>query len=247
MDRIIKCVTAISNITATPSFSGEVVSQLVYGETATVTSDEGRWWGITTVLDNYTGFVLKNTVEEMPNGFEASSLITTSFLNTLTLPNGTTMNLPIGCFVTEQEANNLQGEIISRSHHKFDALKIEAYAKRLLYVPYIWGGKSSFGIDCSGYTQLLYRLMNIDLPRDASMQINCGEVVGFLQEAQLGDLAFFDNTEGQIIHVGLLLDSQTIIHAAGCVRIDSIDAQGIVQNTTGLRTHNLRLIKRIAV
>jgi cell wall-associated NlpC family hydrolase len=87
--------------------------------------------------------------------------------------------------------------------------------------------------------------MNIYLHRDAYQQATQGEGIGFLQEANCGDLAFFDNEHGKITHVGILLDSSTIIHASGKVRIDSIDNVGIINSETGLRTHNLRVIKRM--
>ena len=80
--------------------------------------------------------------------------------------------------------------------------------------------------------------------RDAQQQATQGELVGFLQEAHCGDLAFFDNEEGEIIHVGILLNANKIIHAAGKVRIDKIDNEGIVDADTGQRTQRLRIIKR---
>jgi cell wall-associated NlpC family hydrolase len=113
-----------------------------------------------------------------------------------------------------------------------------------LNTPYLWGGRSVFGIDCSGFAQQVYRFFNKHLPRDASQQALQGEVVGFLQEAICGDLAFFDNEEGRITHVGILLDAQTIIHSSGRVKIDKIDNQGIFTTDKGERTHNLRIIKR---
>ena len=122
---------------------------------------------------------------------------------------------------------------------------IHAYAHRYLGVSYLWGGKSVFGADCSGFVQQVFKMASIRLPRDASQQAACGELVGFLQQAQLGDLAFFDNEEGQITHVGIMLNPQQIIHSSGYVHIDSIDNQGIIHHITGLRTHTLRVIKRL--
>ncbi len=104
-------------------------------------------------------------------------------------------------------------------------------AMKYLYAPYQWGGRSIAGIDCSGLTQMAFRLCNHPIARDASVQATEGELVDFLQHAQCGDLAFFDDKEGKIVHVGILLDSQTIIHAtdtAGHVVIDRIDPGGII-------------------
>jgi cell wall-associated NlpC family hydrolase len=125
-----------------------------------------------------------------------------------------------------------------------DGAAMIARAKHFLNTPYLWGGRSVFGIDCSGFCQLVFRFFNISLLRDAYLQATQGEGIGFLQEANMGDLAFFDNKEGRITHVGILLNDHEIIHAAGKVRIDKIDNAGIVNVDTGMRTHNLRLIKR---
>jgi gamma-D-glutamyl-L-lysine dipeptidyl-peptidase len=126
----------------------------------------------------------------------------------------------------------------------FTAENIRAAAMQYLDVPYIWGGKSKNGIDCSGFCQQVFKQFGIQLPRDAYQQAAYGEVVGFLLEVQTGDLAFFDNEEGKITHVGLMLGPDEIIHASGKVRIDKIDQQGIINAETGVRTHQLRLIKR---
>jgi cell wall-associated NlpC family hydrolase len=118
-------------------------------------------------------------------------------------------------------------------------------AEPYLNTAYLWGGKSIFGIDCSGFVQQVYKMLGIVLPRDAYQQATVGESVGFLEEVQLGDLAYFDNAERRITHVGIMLNSHQIIHASGKVRIDNIDNMGIVNSDTELRTHQLRMIKRI--
>jgi cell wall-associated NlpC family hydrolase len=117
-------------------------------------------------------------------------------------------------------------------------------AMKYLNTPYLWGGRSVFGIDCSGFVQQVYRFFGIKLPRDAYQQAIEGELIGFLQESKCGDLAYFDNQEGKIIHVGILIDAETIIHASGKVRIDKIDNLGILNTDTGERSHQLRIIKR---
>jgi cell wall-associated NlpC family hydrolase len=110
--------------------------------------------------------------------------------------------------------------------------------------PYLWGGRSVFGADCSGFVQTAFRYLDIHLPRDAAHQALKGETVSLLQEARCGDLAFFDDPEGDIIHVGILLNEASIIHSYGKVRVDAIDNEGIVNTETGNRTHRLRIIKR---
>ena len=117
----------------------------------------------------------------------------------------------------------------------------------MMYInaPYLWGGRSPFGIDCSGFTQLVYKIAGKKLPRDAYQQAEIGQTLSFVEEAQSGDLAFFDNEEGSIVHVGILLQDNEIIHASGKVRIDKIDHQGIFNVDTKRYSHKLRLIKKI--
>ncbi len=110
--------------------------------------------------------------------------------------------------------------------------------------PYLWGGRSQWGIDCSGFSQLIYSCFGISLPRDAYQQAEMGEIVDFISEIQVGDLAFFDNADGRITHVGIMLDRDTIIHASAKVRIDRMDTEGIFNAELNRYSHKLRIIKR---
>jgi hypothetical protein len=114
-----------------------------------------------------------------------------------------------------------------------------------LNAPYLWGGRTPFGIDCSGFVQMVYKLKRIKLLRNANQQATQGEVISLLDEAEPGDLVFFDDDEGKITHVGLLIDRTRLIHCSGKVRIDAIDHQGIYNHDIQQYTHRLRLIKRI--
>jgi cell wall-associated NlpC family hydrolase len=127
---------------------------------------------------------------------------------------------------------------------KKNAGSIRQIACKFLNTPYLWGGKTVFGIDCSGFTQTVLKFFNIPILRDAYQQATQGEPVGFLEEAKMGDLAFFDNEQGKITHVGILLNDHEIIHSSGKVRVDKIDNMGIVHSENFRRTHQLRVIKR---
>jgi cell wall-associated NlpC family hydrolase len=122
---------------------------------------------------------------------------------------------------------------------------IETAARQFINTPYLWGGKTVFGMDCSGFTQILYRIAGMDIPRDSHQQVENGTTVGFIKEARTGDLAFFGNDEERITHTGIMLEGGRIIHASGKVRVDLIDQQGIYNKELKRYTHRLRVVKRM--
>ncbi len=135
-----------------------------------------------------------------------------------------------------------ESKLIKEKSNSSEILKT---AYQFMNAPYLWGGKTPFGIDCSGFTQIVYKLNGYKLPRDAYQQVELGEPLSFVEESEAGDLAFFDNEEGKIVHVGILLDNKQIIHASGFVRVDKFDHYGIFNTDTGKYSHTLRVIKRI--
>ena len=144
------------------------------------------------------------------------------------------MLLSLGSEIPSNEENS----IVSATREK-----ISQTANLFLNVPYLWSGRSFFGIDCSGLTQLVYKVCGLSLPREAHQQAEQGRVLDFIEESQPGDLAFFENGEGKISHVGVMLDNQKIIHAYGKVRIDTLDSSGIFNQELNRHTHKLRFVK----
>ena len=107
------------------------------------------------------------------------------------------------------------------------------------------GGKSPFGIDASGFTQMVYKTCRLFLPRDIQSQSKQGQILSFIEESKPGDLAFFDNNDGELFHVGIILPNNYIIHAHGCVRIDRLDHTGIFNPALSQYTHTLRVLKSL--
>jgi gamma-D-glutamyl-L-lysine dipeptidyl-peptidase len=241
-----KCIVPIGSVTREASFSSEMISQLVYGEMVKIIEDNGtKWLKVECLYDQYIGYAMKNQLEASETYMlgEASFIIA-NHLGMLRKDN-TVVQLPIGSILYEDEVKYFDGEYLKMNELSYLVDKIVGYAKSLLGTAYLWGGKTSFGLDCSGYTQLIFKLNGIKLPRDAYQQAAVGVTVLSLTEAQIGDLVFFEDTNKKKIHVGILLNHNEVIHCAGSVHIDTIDELGIINTQTKERTHQLCLIKRV--
>lgn len=233
----------------------EQVSQLLFGEMYEVMEKQGNWLRIRCVYDGYEGWIDENQHRELNekdfnsiSGAEpgvaldlvsnaSSSYHSVPVLSGSSLPLFDGMNFRMG-----KEKFIYNGQAI-QSDARNPAL-FERVAMRYLNAPYLWGGRSPFGIDCSGFTQIIFKFMGIKLLRDAWQQAEQGSPVNFIEESRPGDLAFFHNQEGKIIHTGILLKDRTIIHASGRVRIDKIDHFGIHNSETKKYSHQLKSIKR---
>lgn len=253
------CNLSLVPMRTEPTDKSEMSSQLLFGDHFTVLESTDKWLRILTAHDEYVGWIdSKQWVEIEHAAFVAlhdlNTILGTSVSHTVTrVPNNEKYNLIAGSnipktldmfFYLKDTKYKVEGEIIIPSKDKFRSRVLEV-ANFYLNAPYLWGGKSIFGIDCSGLTQMVFRQFGIKLKRDAYQQAEQGELVGFLQAAKTGDLAFFDNEEGRITHVGMMIDNEQIIHASGQVRIDSIDNQGIFNKDLNRYTHKLRIVKRI--
>ncbi|MBV1923477.1 MAG: C40 family peptidase [Flavobacteriaceae bacterium] len=229
--------------------TSELVSQVLYGEIFKVLEERKKWSRIRLALDNYEGwidnkqfdFVSEEDYKELNSKTPQLSSELVDFV--ADSENG----LISICYGSNVHNSNFlkhtfEGNFISE---KLPKSQIIETALHYLNSPYLWGGKTPFGIDCSGFTQMVYLLNGHQLLRDASLQASQGESLSFIEESEPGDLAFFDNAEGAITHVGIIMEDHHIIHAHGKVRIDRLDHSGIFNEILGRHTHKLRVIKRI--
>lgn len=251
------CPLSVLSVRAESAHRSEQVTQLLFGETYTVREQIQDWIRICISDDDYEGwipvsghqeialtdynelrkqkpFLCYDLVQVLVNHQSVVSIVLGSHL-----PWYRSGHLRMGSVAYTFEGNVRQPDSLVSSRN------IVENAYMYLNAPYMWGGRGPFGIDCSGLTQMTFKLCGINLRRDAWMQAESGQTIHLLDESQAGDLAFFDNEEGRITHVGILTSKNRIIHASGKVRIDSIDHHGIFNQELRRYTHNLRLIKRI--
>jgi hypothetical protein len=263
------CLQSVIPVRLEPSHRAEMVTQVLFGELYRVQGKEDHWLRVQLAYDSYEGWIdLKQSfpVEEsefirLVNADTPVSLDLVQLLSNETRQSVTPVPLGSSLPGIADHRFSVANEVFSFDGLVADSAVLEAAitpqdrqkAKQtliddaMLYInaPYLWGGRTPFGIDCSGLTQMVYKLKKIKLLRDAAQQAAHGEPLNFLSESEPGDLAFFDDEEGNITHVGLMMDRSRIIHASGKVRIDIIDHEGIFNEDEKRYTHKLRVIKRI--
>ncbi|HYG01687.1 MAG TPA: C40 family peptidase [Chryseosolibacter sp.] len=252
------CRLSVVSIRTEPTHMSEQVSQLLFGEEYEVTriSDDRKWRQIRTTFDHYEGWIdarqhhgiTKEHYEYINRAEFKISLDVTSSL----LYNKTSLPIVIGSIIPisgselfrmeEQFAFNGESKSLGNKR-EFEFLKTIAF--RYLNAPYQWGGKSPFGIDCSGFAQMVFKICGYRLQRDAWQQASQGKAVDSFDERVPGDLAFFRNDHGKIVHTGIVLAENKIIHASGRVRIDTLDARGILNADTRQHSHEFAHLRRI--
>lgn len=234
-----------------PREHSEMVTQVLFGEYYDVLEDDGKWNYIKLLTDQYEGWLDKKCVVFTDKVVECPNIVIRNGLRIKNMATGDPVILPMGSSLPEAENGKL---ILAGDAFQFDdaggtckpgEMDVSDLLNDLVSIPYLWGGRCGFGFDCSGLMQFLCRVMGKEIPRDASEQSTFGTALSFINEAETGDLAFFDNPEGVIHHVGMFVDKNRIIHASGTVRIDRIDQQGIYNEQLGGYTYQLRVIKRI--
>lgn len=243
------CNLSIVPLKFEPSDTSELVSQVLYGEFFKVLEQRKSWSKIRLAYDRYEGWIdtkqygeidhenyisLKNSVLKLSS--DLIEFVQADDGKLHTIPLGSTLN-GLKLLDHHYEGNFVEG--VKPKQHLIET------AFHYTNSPYLWGGKTPFGIDCSGFTQMVYKLNGHQLLRDASQQATQGTALSFIEESEPGDLAFFDNDEGRIVHVGIIMADNYIIHAHGKVRIDRLDHSGIYNVDRRVHTHKLRVIKKI--
>lgn len=245
------CHLSIVPVRVDKKDQSEIVTQLLFGEVAILLEQKNQWLKIRSSHDKYEGWidekqVLKITESEygfwLKNDFRQKALLVH-------------WNTPFGLVSSVRGSNTPNRSQFKVAGMNFECIgetknlsskDVVSIAKSYLNAPYLWGGRTPFGIDCSGFTQAVYRFFNINLPRDAYQQAELGQEISF-KDKKDGDIVFFKNKSGKIHHVGILIEENKVIHANGRVRIDPLTENGIFKEETGKITHDFYSVRRLGI
>jgi cell wall-associated NlpC family hydrolase len=247
------CENVFVPLRSGPSHRSEMLSQVLFGEKYSVIDQSGHWFKIETQFDNYTGWIDTDHMQHTEaDGSAAGHVLNRSLL--CYKNDKTKLVLEAGCDIYSPDFENktfTAGKNTYTAGKEFSNHYITAdnsladTAMKFINSPYIWGGRIPSGIDCSGFTQLVYKIHGKPIPRNSWQQAEAGTPVSFIDETKPGDLVFFDDERGKISHVGMIISRGLVIHGSGRVRIDTIDHQGIFKEEFGRYSHHLRTIRRI--
>jgi len=255
------CNLSMMPLRKEPSHKSEMISQLLFGDVYKVLEFKGDWAEICMAYDGYIGYISTRQIEFISD--DEYELMNSNDMNATTdivqVVYNKTKNITQGIFIgsslpeIKDEIYTLAGDTYlfrgnltsNISYNNDRETIIEENIRKFIHAPYLWGGRAPFGIDCSGFVQIIYKLCGIKLTRDAGQQSKLGEPVHLFNDAVPGDLMFFDNEEQIITHTGIYLGNNKIVHASGMVRIDHVDSKGIFDNNRQLYTHNMKMIRKI--
>jgi hypothetical protein len=243
------CLLSVVPVRKEPAHRSEMVSQLTFGEYVTVLSEEDGFSHISCDYDGYEGWVQSTQLTAIVEKLDTTIFVRTWFEEVTV--NDRKIRIPMGSPVYDEVLSekfrvsyNKQGNSWNTNGKMLNEAGMLEIAESYLETPYLWGGRSVFGIDCSGFAQQVFKFFGIKLLRDAYLQAEQGEAVDSFADAKACDLAFFKNEKGKITHVGIVLSGGRIIHASSKVRIDTFDENGIWNADLNKRTHDLACIRR---
>lgn len=253
------CGLSLIPVRREPSERSEMVTQVLFGEHFEVQDYLPGWYHIKMAFDGYTGWVDQKmvtplTLRQFRHIENSAHAVTTDIFSIVPVSEERNFMLVAGStlpvwrpylkkFTLQSETFDFPGTIQNHAPKEIRTFII-AQALKYYNAPYLWGGRSPLGIDCSGLTQVVYKMAGIQIPRDAGQQVLKGNPISFVEESKPGDLAFFDDEEGNIVHVGIIWKQNKIIHASGQVRIDNVDQYGIFNVDTKRYTHKMRVMKQ---
>ena len=252
------CVVSIIPMRREPSEKSEMVSQLLFGEVYSVAEETTGWCKIKTTFDNYSGWIDAKMFTPVSESYyksleENSYPVVQTIVMRLSAPDKSVLTITAGSSLGKTGKSG-SVEIDSMHYQCLDPIpettlsgphKIIQTSEIFIHSPYLWGGRSPFGLDCSGFTQIVYKMIGIRLPRDARQQASLGQNIPTTTKPEAGDLVFFAKEENQIFHVGLAMPDNKIIHCSGKVRIDKLDDKGIFNAQLNQYSHRLHSIRRI--
>jgi gamma-D-glutamyl-L-lysine dipeptidyl-peptidase len=250
------CHLSVIPLRSEPAHASEMSSQLLFGEHFEIIENNDKWIRIRMGADGYEGWLRKEQIT--PVSYAEFKLLNNELpcisydLVQIVVVDTTMLSILLGSTLPHYKDHTCRlGDTAYRFEGTVKCPEKLQTTKTLLenahmYIdtPYLWGGRTPFGIDCSGFTQIVFKLSGIKLKRDASQQAEQGTLIHMVDETVPGDLAFFDDADGKITHVGIVLGNNKIIHASEKVRIDAFDHHGIYNIETKTYSHNLRLIRR---
>lgn len=252
------CHLSVIPVRSNPSGQSNLISQMLYGDTCRlITKKHNDWARIITEWDEVEGWIncrqitlitekqynrfsssYANTLELLQSAMSGSSVLPVIIGSSLPLYDGLSYQMPDGKYF-------YNGQVFVPGDNKLKVDIIRKIAMKYLHAPYYSGGRTPFGIDSGAFIQMVYKIVGIRMGRLPTHQATEGEWIHFVHEAQAGDIAFFENEDGRIVHAGIILGDNKIIHAHDWVRVDTLDHYGIYRKEIKSYTHKLRVIKRI--